>query len=122
MGIFHKFDGEFIDQDLRGKLKGRYKNYLFFNCIFGDISNVELIDCVLNRCKFTTDSLEKCRHVAITMECATFHGVELSEFLFDLIIVLLTKSTGNDSKRRKLISVIGKDKAKQILKSIKDLD
>lgn len=122
MLVLHKFDDEFIDKDLSNKLLGEYDNVLFYNCVFDNISNVRLINCDLNRSNFKTNSIEKCRNFAVTLECKSFTNVQLSEFLFDLLLTLIYKTKGNDSKRRKLMEVIGKDRLKEIMSLIEDLE
>jgi len=122
MLVLHKFDDEYIDQDLSSKLLGEFTNTLFYNCIFDNLTDVKLIRCELNRSKIKTNTLENCRNVSVTLDCKTFANVELSEFLFDYILLLLAKSKGNDTKRRKLLEIVGKEKARQLLEAIKDLD
>jgi hypothetical protein len=103
-------------------LKGHFKDEIFYDCTFKDLQGLTLDNCVLNKCRFLTDTIEEARGFTLTLNCNSFRNVEYSPLLFDLFLCMALKSAGNVDKRQKLLEVIGKDRAIEILTALKDLD
>jgi CO dehydrogenase/acetyl-CoA synthase delta subunit len=110
-----------IDQDV-SNLSGEHWDELFFNCTFKKLNNLVLKNCELNRSKFITDKVEDALGFTLTLGCMSFSNVELSELLFDLMLCLLMKSSGNTEKRRKLIDVVGRSRVAELLKTLERLE
>lgn len=104
------------------ELTGHHKGRTFFNCTFRKLNGLTLEECDLNRSQFLTDTIEDSLGFTATINCHTFGNVELSPFLFDLLLCLLLKTKGNTEKRRMLLEVIGKDRAYELLSKMKDLE
>lgn len=115
------FDQTFIDSDCK-TLSGLHDNELFFNCVFENLNNLTLSNCDLNQSKFLTASIRDALNFTLTLNCHSFDKVEFSELLFDLLLVLVTKTTGNDLKREQLLDVIGRDRASAINKILKTIE
>jgi hypothetical protein len=118
----HKFRRLHIDKDLKSGTLGFREDELFFNCDFNDLRGVTLKDCDLNGSRFHTDKVQDALGFTMTLDCKSFDNVEYSPFLFDLLLVLMMKTKGNDSKRRKLLQVLGEDRAREILTQLKGLE
>lgn len=103
-------------------LKGHFVGEIFYNCTFKNLTELTLDRCVLNKCRFLTDDIREARGFTLTLNCNSFRNVEFSPLLFDLYLCLLLKSTGNTEKRKKLIDVIGRERAIEILTELKDMD
>lgn len=104
-----KFSEIHIDEDC-SQLGGEHNNALFHNCKFHKLNGLSLVDCDLYKSEFTTESIRDALRFAVTLNCHSFRGVKLSPLIFDLILMLLTMSEGNDEKRRQLIEVIGQSR------------
>lgn len=116
------FAAKAIDQDLSGAPLGHRENELFFNCTFKDLRNTTFKNCDLNHSKFTSDRAEELLGLTVTLNCHSFENVELSPFVFDLMLTLLLKTKGNVEKRRKLIEVIGEDRLRELLTQLKQVE
>lgn len=103
-------------------LKGHFKDEIFYDCTFKDLQGLTLDHCVLNKCRFLTDTVEEARGFTLTLNCNSFRNVEFSPLLFDLFICMALKSSGNTEKREKLLDVIGRDRAYELLRELKGLD
>lgn len=103
-------------------LKGHFVNEIFYDCTFKDLQNLTLDRCVLNKCRFLTDTIEEARGFTLTLNCNSFRNVEFSPLLFDLFLCMALKSSGNEEKRRKLIDVVGRERVIELLTALKDLD
>ncbi len=117
----HRFNGEHIDKDL-SRLQGHYENELFFNCVFDVVNNLTLKDCVLSNSKFKTNSIKDALGLTVTIGCKSFHNIELSELMFDMMLMLLIDTKGNSKKRARLIKVIGKDRFKELQKEFENIE
>lgn len=105
------------------QLTGHHDNGLFWNCTFDDLRGLTLKDCVLANSKFKTNDLRKAIGFTLTLgDCNSFKDVEYSEELFDLYLVMALMTKGNTEKRRKLIDLIGRDKARKILNTLSTLE
>lgn len=107
-----------IDEDC-SKVTGNHENGLFFNCKFNDINGLTLKNCDLNQSSFDIDDIKKALGFTVTMDCFSFFGVTLSPTLFDLYLLLLCQTVGNDDKKEALKQIIGKDKAERMLKVLR---
>lgn len=117
----HDYDASHIDQDLSGGI-GEHDNELFFNCVFKNIRNAVLKDCNLRHSKFVTDKLEDALGFTMTLgDCGSFEDVEYSPFLFDLLLVMMCKSKGNDEKRKQIVEILGKERIIEILRQLKQV-
>lgn len=119
--MLRQFVNTFVDRE-NLSLLGKYENCLFYNCSVKDLSNVSLINCVLNKSRLLIQDINKLRNFNVTMNCGSFKGVQLSELIFDLILMLLISSAGNDTKRRKLVALLGKDRVKQLSKDMEGIE
>ena len=122
MEVLRKFNEIYIDKDLTKIVKKHYKNCLFFSCTFDDISNIIFEDCVLTRSKFISNDVKKCLNFAVTLKCSSFKDVEISETIMNLILFLLASTKGNDSKRRKIIGIIGKEKVREMSNKLEGIE
>lgn len=116
-----EFDDISIDKDCT-KLSGDHDNELFFNCAFNNLNNLTLKNCDLNRSKFLTSSVRDALNFTLTLNCHSFDKVEFSPLLFDLFLVLATKTIGNDKKRDQLLDVVGKERASAISKLLSQIE
>lgn len=110
-----------IDEDCR-ELTGHHKGDVFANCTFDNLNGLTLERCDLSRSKFTTSTLEHALNFTVTLNCLSFNQVEMSELLFDLLICMLLKTKGNDEKRKKLVSVLGRERVVELLSAMKNLE
>ena len=117
-----EFAATHIDQDLTGVWLGHHENELLFNCKFKDVRGAVLKDCKLQHSAFVTDSLEDLLGLTVTLDCGSFANVELSELVFDAMVMLLIKTKGNTEKRRKLIEVLGEDRVRELLTALRNLE
>jgi len=118
----HKFDETHVDEDLTKICNKEYKNALLFNCKFKDLRNVTFKDCDMNQSRILSDRIEELLGFTATFSCKHFHNVELSELVFDLFIMLLIQSKGNDEKRSKLKEILGQEKLDFFINKLKDLE
>lgn len=118
----HTYSVSHIDEDCTASL-GEHVNELFHNCTFKNVRGAVLKDCNLRHSKFVTDKLEDALGFTLTLgDCGSFEDVEYSPLLFDLLVVMMLKSKGNEEKRKKLLEVIGKDRVIEILRMLKRVD
>src|SRR6478609_2819802 len=93
----HEYADTFIDRDMTNVRLGHHDNELFFNCVFKDVRGAELKDCNLRNSRFVTDTIEQALGFTLTIgECGSFEDVEYSPLLFDLLLVMMAKTRGND--------------------------
>jgi hypothetical protein len=121
MSELRKFSEIHIDEDCSA-MSGPHENGLFFNCRFNKLNGLTLTDCDLNGSRFETNTVRDALGFTLTLGCHSFSGVEYSPLLFDLLIVLMTMSKGNDEKRQKLIDVIGVDRHAVLMKILGRLE
>jgi len=121
MNKLHDFRQTFIDKDLTS-LSKFYYNCLFFNCHFKDLSGVTLKGCELNCSRIDPDKVSDLLDFTVTLSCKSFNNVLLNELAFDTFLLLLCKTAGNAEKRRKLLEIVGKDRAREILKELETLE
>jgi hypothetical protein len=110
-----------IEQDCR-ELTGHHKDALFFGCEFDKVAGLVLENCDLNKSRFLTTEIKDALKFTLTLNCHSFKGVEYSPLLFDLLVVLMLMSRGNDEKRQRLVQVIGRERIVEILRQIKYLE
>lgn len=79
-------------------------------------------NCVLTESKVTAKGIDKLLGLTVTLDCNTFGDVELSEDMFDLLLLLLCKGKGNNEKRAKLLALVGEDRAYSLLKQMAYLE
>jgi hypothetical protein len=90
------------------KLEPRiYRDALFRECVITKCSGATLINCCLTDSKFDITNIEEMLGFTMTLDCASFANVELSEQVFDYLTLLLIRSKGNTNKRLKLIDALG---------------
>ncbi len=114
------FDHTYIDQKV--SLSGVVQNNLLYNCEVTDLTGVSLINCDLNQSKILIDDIAKLCGLVLSMNCGSFRNVTLSGLVFDCMVMLLYSTKGNDSKRRKLLSLLGKDRVKELSKNMESID
>lgn len=103
-------------------LQGVHENELFYNCTVNKTAHATLKDCVMIGSKFPIDDLRDMLPMTVTLDCFTFGNVELSETMFDAFLLLLCKTKGNTEKRSKLIGIIGRERAYELLKKMETLE
>lgn len=95
----------------------------FYSCTFHKLRGARLTNCTLKDCKFVMTKLEDIIGVNLAMDCFTFSDLELSEEVFDALLLLICKSTGNTKKRAAIIKdIVGHDRALQLLREMKTLE
>jgi hypothetical protein len=116
------FNAIHIEENCEG-ISGFHENELFFGCTFKKLNDLTLKNCDLNGSKFLTDDIRDALGFTLTLDCHSADNVEYSPFLFDLILLLLCKTRGNDEKRKKILfEIIGKDRAKSLLNTLSRLE
>lgn len=120
-GSLRNFEHTHIDEDCQG-ISGHHENELFFNCKFNKVNGLTLKNCDLNNSTFNTESINDALGLTVTLDCHSFSNVTLSPLMFDLLLMLLTKTKGNDAKRRALIDVVGKEEFFKLLRQTKTLE
>ena len=117
-----QFSETHIDENL-GRIKGTFENALFFNCTFESLDGLTLKNCVLNHSKVTARNPSDLLGTTVTLDCHTFSNVEMTPEAFDMLLLLLCKTKGNEEKRRAIIKhVVGHDNALQHLRAMKTLE
>lgn len=115
------FKAVHIDEDCT-QLKGEHQLELFHNCTFNNLNGLTLKDCTLTHSKVITNTVPDAMGLTITMDCRTFDNLELSPLMFDMFMVMLLKTKGNEEKRKRLIDILGRERLHQLLKEMKQLD
>lgn len=110
-----QFSETHIEEDCR-HLSGVHDNGLFFGCSFDKLNNLVLKNCDLNRSRFETSHIIDTLGFTMTLGCHSFKNVEFSELLFDLFLLLVSMTKGNDEKRAKLLDVVGRERAEALLR------
>lgn len=118
----HDFSASHIDEDLRGSPAGEHDNELFFNCTFDNVRQSTFKNCTMHNSKFLVNRIEDALGLTATLDCKSFSDLELSPLMFDLMLVLLLKTKGNDEKRKKLIDVIGKERVVELLRKLEKIE
>jgi hypothetical protein len=116
-----KWNAEHFDEDC-SDMNGLHHNELFYNCTFDNLNDLILSNCVLAGSKFTTDDIRDCLNFTLTLNCHSVRNVEYSELLFDMFLIMLDKTKGNDEKRKKILEIVGEEKADRIFKLISRLE
>jgi hypothetical protein len=116
-----QFNQIHIDEDCR-KLKGEYVNSLFYNCTFDNLIGLTLSKCDLNKSHFLTTNLTKALNFTLTLNCHSFVGVSYSELLFDLMLYLLTKTVGNDHKRKQIAEILGAQRVAELDQTLRRVE
>lgn len=119
----HEYDATHIHEDFTDKRLGQHENELFHDCTFKDVRGAVLKDCNLRHSKFVTDKIEDALGLTFTVgECGTFEDVEYSPLLFDLLLVMMLKTKGNDEKRKQILEVLGKERVIELLRQLKKVE
>lgn len=108
-----------IDEDLTNTPLSYHENELFFNCQLKNLRGVTLKNCKMQHSSVKSDTLEELLGLTVTLDCGTFANVEISELMFDLMLMLLIKTKGNTAKRRKLIDLLGESRVRELLTALK---
>lgn len=117
-----QFDEVHIDEHV-GRLKGDYENALFFNCTFDSLDGLTLKNCVLDKSTVTARNPSDLLGLTVTLDCHSFSNVGLTEEAFDMLLLLLCKTRGNEAKRRTIIEkVVGHENAVKYLRLMKTLE
>lgn len=119
--MLRQFKETHIDEDLT-QTATDYDNALLFGCLFDDLRGRTFKNCDMNRSRVLTGDVQKLLGFTVTLDCHSFKNVELSETVFDVLLLLLFSTKGNDSKRRKLLRVIGRDRASMLRKQLEVLE
>src|SRR5258706_10758061 len=105
----HKFSEEYIDADMT-VCKKEFDNALLYHCRFKDLRNVTIKNCDMNQSEILSDRIEDLVGFCATFSCKHFNNVKLSELVFDIFLMLLVQTKGNDLKRLKLLEIVGKER------------
>lgn len=119
--MLHKFSDMFIDKDFVNVTQD-FDNALLYNCIWHKLNGVTLKNCDLNHSKIPIQKIEDILNFTVTLNCKSFNNVELSELVFNLFLILLYKTKGNDTKRRKILELIGTEEAKKLLSTLEGIE
>lgn len=112
-----------IDENLEELEPGVYEDTVFFNCVFRNLRGVTFRNCIMNQSKVITENIREVQGLTVTLDCRTFENVELSETVFDLMLLMLVKGKGNTEKRKKLIEVLGgKKRVAEMLSLLSELE
>jgi len=96
---------------------------IFYDCTFHKLSGAMLKNCTLHSSTFAMTKPEDIIGLTVTMDCNSFKEVELSPEVFDLLLLLLCRSKGNNKKRMAIIeNVVGHDRAVQLLRDTERLE
>jgi len=96
---------------------------VFYSCTFHKLNGAELKNCTLMHSKLVMTKPEDIIGLTMTLDCNSFNQVELSPEVFDLMLLLLCRSKGNNTKRLKIIEdVVGHDRAVELLKYTEHLE
>ncbi len=99
------------------------ENAFFHRCTFHKLAGTTLKDCKLYGSRFAMIRPEDIIGVTLTMDCDTFSNVELSPEVFDYLMLLICKTSGNTKKRLAIIeNVVGHDKSLQLLKELEQVE
>jgi hypothetical protein len=115
MDSLRKFKDVKIGEDC-SNLSGHHENELLHGCQFRKLNGLTLKDCVLDRSRFNTESVADALGFTLTLDCHSFRDVEYSPLLFDLLLVMMITTKGNEEKRIKLIEVVGKKRYEALLR------
>jgi hypothetical protein len=121
MSELRKFNEVHIGEDC-STLSGEHNNGLFHDCTFNKLNGLTLKNCDLNCSRFTTSSIKDALDFTLTLNCHSFNDVELSPLLFDLLLVLMSTSRGNNEKRRQLVAVVGHRRWEAIQKVLSGIE
>ena len=117
-----QFSSIHIGEDCRA-LKGRFENALFNRCRFGNLNDLELINCVLFESTFESTEPSDALRFSVTLDCNTFNGIQMSSQFFDLLLLMLCKTKGNDEKRQAIVDhVIGRKAAREMFVKLSHLE
>ncbi len=98
-------------------------NVEFYNCTFKNLANATLTNCSLSGCKFDMTKPEEIIGLSVTMDCFSFSNLELSPEVFDLLLLLICKTKGNNEKRLAIIeTIVGHDRAIELLRELEHLE
>jgi hypothetical protein len=96
---------------------------VFYNCTFNKLAGADLKNCVLYGSTFAMTKPEDIIGLTVTMDCKTFDNLELSPDVFDLLLMLICRTKGNNKKRLAIIEqVVGHDRSVQLLKDTERLE
>src|SRR5208337_2604750 len=85
---------------------------LFHRCTFHKLNGAVLKDCKLYGSRFVMTKPEDIIGLTATMDCDTFNNLELSPEVFEYMLLLLCRTSGNTEKRLAIIEkVIGHDRS-----------
>jgi hypothetical protein len=96
---------------------------IFYDCTFLKLNGGSLKNCVLHSSTFAMTKPEDIIGLTVTMDCNSFKELELSPEVFDLLLLLMCRTKGNNAKRMAIIeNVVGHDRAVKLLRNTEDLE
>lgn len=120
--MFRAFREKHIDE-LFEEVPAPKRNVEFYDCTFNKLGGAVLENCSLSGCKFAMTDPADIIGLTVTMDCFTFSNLELSPEVFDMLLMLICKSKGNNEKRLSIIeNVVGHDRAVELLKKMQHLE
>ena len=79
---------------------------LIRECDIIGLRGAQLINCTMTGSRVLVNDVRGLLGVTLTMDCLTFEDVEVPEILLDLLLYLLTRTRGNESKRGSIRALI----------------
>lgn len=116
-----KFDEVHIEEDC-SNITGHKENCLFFGCTFDKLAGLTLKGCDLNKSIFNTSRIRDAMGLTISLDCFSFKSVSYSPLLMDLMLFLLTTTSGNDDRREQIASILGEEKMKTLTRVLRSIE
>lgn len=120
VNALHNFDKITIDKEC--DITGYHKNELFYNCVMNKVAGLTLDKCDLNHSRILVDSIRDALGFTLTLSCPSFRSVEYSPLLMDLMLFLLTTTSGNDDRREQIASILGEEKMKTLTRVLRGIE
>lgn len=113
-----KFSGETFTE-----VPSTANDALFHRCTFHKLNGAVLKDCKLYGSRLVMTRPEDIIGITITLNCNTFNNVELSPEVFDYMLLLLCRTSGNTKKRLDIIEhIVGHDRSAMLLRETERLE
>ncbi len=120
--MFNAFREKHSSEDIT-EVPAPKEGALFHRCTFHKLNGAVLKDCKLYGSKFVMTKPQDIIGVTLTMDCDTFTNVELSPEVLDYLLLLICRTSGNNTKRLAIIEkVVGHDRSVQLLKETEYLE
>jgi hypothetical protein len=95
----------------------------YYDCTFHKLGGATLANCSLSGCKFAMTDPRDILGLTVTMDCFTFENLEVTEEVFDALLLLICKTKGNTKKRLAIIEdIVGHDNSVRILNELSHME